>query len=331
METKQNSSVGLSASFGGPGFVPRKLTHEQELRGGGLWSPCGVAQEWAPLRSVLLAWPQDSLDTDDLEGALLLRRVSVKAIRSQTESLRAFYEGRGIQVYLHQPRTPAPPNLIFMRDAFFMTPEGAIVGRMGGQARAGEERFIAEALALHGIPIRGMIHGSGCFEGADALWMDERRVLIGGGFRTNDEGIRQVTTMLSEMGVSTEVVALPKGTQHLLGVVNFVSQDKAVVRGEICSEQIRRVLEGRGVSVVSLAPTDEVTQRRAMNFVTLEPNCIVMPGDCPKTRRIYEGHGIECFELDVSEYLNAGGALACLTGIVERSSRGRIGKEAPSS
>jgi N-dimethylarginine dimethylaminohydrolase len=43
-----------------------------------------------------------------------------------------------------------------------------------------------------------------------------------------------------------------------------------------------------------------------------------MPARCPRTRAIYEAHGIECFEVDVSEYIKAAGALGCLTGILRR-------------
>ncbi len=325
MDTKAELQGELlkSASFGGPSWVPRVQSHCQELKSEVFWSPCGVSQEWAPLRSVLLTWPQDSLATDNLDAALLLRRVDVQRMRRQTEQLAAFYEAQGIRVYLYRPTTVAPPNLIFMRDTFFMTPKGACVGRMGGQARAGEERFVAEALAANGVAIVRSIIGTGCFEGADALWVSDKKVLVAGGFRTNREGMQQLSAMLAEMGVAMETVTLPRGTQHLLGAVNFVNPHTAVVRAELLTTELALWLEKNGITVIAMLPNEELVHKRAMNFVTLRPNSIVMPSDCPLTRKIYEQHGIECFEADVSEYIHAGGALGCLTGIVERSTQDR--------
>ena len=45
------------------------------------------------------------------------------------------------------------PNLMFVADLMFMTPEGAILGRPASTVRTGEERFVARRLAELGIAI----------------------------------------------------------------------------------------------------------------------------------------------------------------------------------
>ncbi len=307
-----------SASFGGPGWMARKGSYREDLEAGVYGGRCGVTQESAPLKRVVLAWPQDSLDTMDLDAALLLRKVDLKKLRSQTENIALFYEDKGVRVVVYKPRELAPPNLIFMRDTFLMTPEGAFLGRLGGHARAGEERFVSEALATNGVPMIGATRGHGCLEGADALWLNEKKVLISTGFRTNSEAVSQASALLAQMDVSTKVVRLPQGTQHLLGAVNFVAPDRAVVRADLCTPEIQKALDEDGISILRLEPSEEVVSGFAMNFVALKPNCIVMPGHCPFTRQFYERNGIETFDLDVSEYVNAGGGLGCLTGIIRR-------------
>ena len=42
-----------------------------------------------------------------------------------------------------------------------------------------------------GVPTLGRITAPGKMEGGDVLWLDEKTVAIGRGYRTNDEGIRQ--------------------------------------------------------------------------------------------------------------------------------------------
>jgi N-dimethylarginine dimethylaminohydrolase len=75
---------------------------------------------------------------------------------------------------------------------------------------------------------------------------------------------------------------------------------------------------GRGYDLLELPPDDEVVRRRAMNLVTLGPGQVLMPAGCPVTRRRLESAGLEVFDVEVSEYVNAAGALGCLTGILRR-------------
>ena len=112
----------------------------------------------------------------------------------------------------------------------FMTPEGAIVTRPASTVRAGEERLVAEALASAGVPILMSVHGSGTFEGADAIWVDQDLCFVAEGLRTNEEGANQVERMLREIGVANVVrVGLPHGAMHLDGLLAILDRDLAVV------------------------------------------------------------------------------------------------------
>ncbi|HMP42844.1 MAG TPA: arginine deiminase-related protein, partial [Roseiflexaceae bacterium] len=70
----------------------------------------------------------------------------------QHDMLADTYRRLGVEVHYMQPGDAATPNLYFARDHFFMTPQGAIMSRMGSAARAGEERFSA-AVAPSKVPI----------------------------------------------------------------------------------------------------------------------------------------------------------------------------------
>lgn len=313
------------ATYGGPGWKPRTASHLEEITRGEVWTPCGVGCETDPLASVLLSWPGDELGAvrhpDDW---MMLDSVDLPVMRKQAEQIVAFYQGHGIEATLFRPPMSGPPNLIFMRDLFFMTPQGAVVSRMASRPRAGEERFASLALATIGVPILATIRDGATFEAADALWLDRRKVLLGYGFRTNSAGAAQVSGLLEELGVASLPVEMPPGAQHLLGVLNFVAPDFAVIREAKATRQMRTILEEHGISTLALSEDEEVVRRGAMNFVTLSPRRIAMPTDCPNTRRRYERAGIACEEIEVTEYLKAAGGLACLTGIVRRVARATV-------
>ncbi len=308
-----------AASYGGEGWQGRQQTLGQELGEGRIWQRCGSHSEWETLHEVLLSWPGEELNFQGPANEfLMLARPQLDTLRSQTEALVELYEGQGVRVHLARPSALPPPNFLFMRDLFWATPEGMVLARPAASQRAGEERFAAEALAGLGVPMILHPHGTATFEGADALWLDEKTVLLGVGVRTNREGARQLASLLGSMGVGVLEVALPRGVQHLLGVVNFVDRQLAVLHGGKASPALRELLASHGVTTIVLPPDEELVQRQGMNFVTLAPRRVVMPAFCPGIKAKLQGQGIEALEVSISEYLKAAGGLACLTGILRR-------------
>ena len=187
-----------AAAYGGAGWSPRTTSLRQEI--GTVWGTCGVATEWSPLRAVLLHRPGGELDAvADPDAVQMLAPLDIDRARRQHDALAQAYRDAGVAVHYVEPAELPPPNLMFVADLLFMTPEGAIVGRPASTVRAGEERFIARRLAELGIPILRSVRGDGTFEGADAAWMDPRTVVLATALRTNDEGSAQVASLLREM------------------------------------------------------------------------------------------------------------------------------------
>jgi len=309
-----------AASFGGPGWRQRTASHAEELRGGTIWAPYGVDSETGRLQAVLLSWPGPELEyAEPPDHWLMLAQPDLERIRQQAQAIVDFYRDWGAQVHLLRPSQPPPPNLLFMRDLVFMTPEGAVLGRTAGIRRAGEERFAALGLAQAGVPILRTPRGLACFEGADALWLRPDLVLLGVGVRSNEQAEALLGQVLAEQGVRLLTAALPAGVQHLLGVVNLLDQDLAAVHGGKVTPALLQLLEDLGIQALVLAPDVELLQGRGMNFVTLAPREVVMPSRCPGMRATLEGAGVRVHELDVSEYLKAAGGLGCLTGILSRA------------
>jgi len=163
-----------AAAYGGAGWSPRTSSLREEI--GTLWGDCGVCREWAPLEAVLLHRPgTDLLGSTKPDQLQMLGDLDLRKAQAEHDSLAQMYREMGVSVVYVEPETRPPPNLMFVADLLFMTPEGAILGRPASTVRAGEERWVAERLARLGVPILRSVRGSGTFEGADAAWIDERR------------------------------------------------------------------------------------------------------------------------------------------------------------
>ena len=306
-----------AAAYGGPGWSPRLASLRQEI--GMVWRECGVANEWSPLRAVLLHQPGPELaGVREPDESQMLDALDLDLARQQHDALAQAFRGFGIAVCYIEPAVIPPPNLMFVADLLFMTPEGAIVGRPASTVRAGEERLVARRLAELGIPILRTVRGTGTFEGADAAWIDSQTVLLATGLRTNAEGAAQVAASLHEMGVTVVPVGLPYGAMHLMGQLRFADRDLVVAWPGRVPFAAVEALRGCGYSVLFLPDEDEAKRGMALNFVTLAPRRLLMPAGNPVTQSFYEQAGISCHSVRVGELLKAAGGIGCLTGILHR-------------
>jgi len=308
-------------AYGGTGWSPRGDAHREEI--GRIWSACGVATEWHPLRTVLLHRPGAEIEgvADPLAAQMLARPDPARA-RAQHDRLADAFRAAGVAVRLVEPPDEAPPNLMFVADLLFMTPEGVILGRPASTVRAGEERLVARRLAELGIPLLRSVRGEGTFEGADAMWLDPGTVLLAAGRRTNAAGAAQVAAMLAELGVAVIRTPLPPRSMHLMGRLRIVDADLAVGWPGAVPPEAAAALRARSVDLLEPPPGPELDNGRALNFVTLGPRRILMPGGNPVTRAFMERAGIECLTTEVDELAKAAGAIGCLTGILERQQPG---------
>ncbi|HBL12521.1 MAG TPA: hypothetical protein DD379_14175 [Cyanobacteria bacterium UBA11162] len=315
------------AAYHGTGWLPREGTLADEIAGVELWRNCSVTSEWQTLKEVILYIPNPGTPpVEDVNSIQHLDEIDFWKLATQLKNLAQCYEQFGIKVHFarHVKLSPEPTteyyyNLMFCRDLFFMTPEGAIVSRMGSKVRAGEEKHAARTLADLGVPVIRTISGNGTFEGADALWVARNLVAIGVGKRTNEAGFRQVQDTLEDQGVTCIKVNLPSRIQHTLGILQMVDHNLAVVRGELMEPETKEQLRQFGFQLIELEETKSVRQNQAMNFVTISPRRIVMVGGNPETKQLYEENGIEvAAEVEVTELLKGAGGIGCATGILSR-------------
>lgn len=314
---KPPSTFG-SAAYGGENWSQREATHHQEL--GEIWGACGIDSEWRELKSVLLHCPGEELNAawDDPEAVQMLAPVDVELALEEHKALVETYRSQGIAVHFVEPDTACQPNLMFCADLFAMTPQGAILARPASTVRAAEERWVARKLAALGIPILKTLTGSGTFEGADLMWIDETTAMVGCGLRTNEAAIGQLTTLLAEMGIDLIAVDSPFGIMHFMSLLRIVDRNLAICWPRRTPHRTVRILQEHGYQVEFPPFADDPESYRGINFVTLGPRRILMVAGLPKVQAYFEGKGIECLTAATDELTKAAGNVGCLTGILER-------------
>jgi arginine deiminase len=305
------------SAFGGKGWSPRTRSLEEEI--GILWGSCGINTQYKPLKAVLLHKPGAELkELVDPDSVQMLDIPDTEQASKQHDSLAEAYEAEGVTVHYVDPLGTPTPNLMFVADLMFMTPCGAILARPASTVRAGEERWVARRLAELGIPILESIRGKGLFEGADAAWIDKDTVMVATGHRTNHQALWQITGLLDEMDVDVIHVGLPYGSMHLMGTLRIVDEDLALCwPGRVPYDAVAELRE-KGFSVYFIPDLDEAAGGMSLNFVTLAPRRILMPGGNPVTEYFYEELGIGCHTVTIDELIKAAGAVGCLSGVLER-------------
>jgi N-dimethylarginine dimethylaminohydrolase len=86
---------------------------------------------------------------------------------------------------------------IYCRDAAIATNNGMIICNMGKAARTQEPSAEKKAFEANGIKVLGTITDPGTVEGGDVAWLDEHTLAVGHTYRTNEEGIKQLTAPCS--------------------------------------------------------------------------------------------------------------------------------------
>jgi N-dimethylarginine dimethylaminohydrolase len=208
---------------------------------------------------------------------------------------------------------------IYTRDASLVTPRGVLLCAMGKPLRerepAAQQRAFA-AVAQTWSAVAGAIEPPGRIEGGDVVWLDERTVVVGRGYRTNAEGIRQFRSFL---GPAIDVIEVPlphwKGpgdVMHLMSLISPVDRDLAVVYSRLLPVPFHEELTSRGIALVET--TDEEFDSMATNVLALAPRRCVMLAGNPLTRAALERAGAAVTEYAGTEIsVKGAGGPTCLT------------------
>jgi dimethylargininase len=233
------------------------------------------------------------------------------------ETFRRILREAGAEVITGEIDNAALQDAIFPFDPAIITDAGAILCRMGKDLRRLEVDLAEETMRDLGIPIIGRITEPGMVEGGDCLWIDQRTLAVGRGYRTNEEGIRQLAELLRPQGV--EVLAFdlphwhgPDECLHLLTMISMVDDDLAVVYLPLMATSMVQMLHERGIRFVEV-PEEEFASQ-GPNVLALGPRrCLLLEENEVTTRRLRDaGCEVTTYRgLEISH--NRTGGPTCLT------------------
>ncbi|MCP4568497.1 MAG: hypothetical protein GY841_13045 [FCB group bacterium] len=211
---------------------------------------------------------------------------------------------------------------VYVRDPVAITPQGAVLCNMGKPDRRGEAKAIGKFLTGIGVDILGRIESPGTLEGGDIVWLDPKTLVVGQGYRTNAEGIRQLKNMTAEFVDDFVVVPLPHWTGpddvlHLMSFISPIDVDLAAVYSRLMPVPFRQYLIDRGITLVEVP--DEEYDSMACNILAVSPrSCIMLAGN-PKTKAGLESRGVEVREFAGYDISRKGcGGPTCLTRPLRR-------------
>ncbi len=211
---------------------------------------------------------------------------------------------------------------IYVRDAMITTDSGVVLCNMGKVARRGEPSAAEVFLKAQNIPVLGRITGDGRLEGGDLIWLDSKTLVVGQGYRTNDEGIRQLKELTSGLVEKFMIVFLPHWNGpgdvfHLMSFISPIDNDLAVVYSRLMPVFFRDWLIDRGIQLIEVPDTEFATM--GCNVLAIAPRKCVMLAGNPITKRRLEDAGAEVLTYKGDNIsLKGGGGPTCLTRPLRR-------------
>lgn len=195
------------------------------------------------------------------------------------------------------PEEPELPDSMFVEDPAIVLEEIAVVFPLGTETRRREAASLAKAIAefrkLEYVTLPGTV------EGGDILQIG-RKLFVGLTARTNEEGIRQLRTIVAPYGY--EVITVPvTGCLHLKSAVTHLGNNVLLAN--------RRWFDA--VPFVGYEWTDvEPGEPNAGNALALNGS-VLFPASFPLTLARIEAKGFRVLPIDIAELQKAESGLTC--------------------
>ncbi len=209
---------------------------------------------------------------------------------------------------------PGDPDAIYAYDPTLLTDAGVLPLIPGKQGRRAEPAVVAADLAAAGIATLPGLEPPAIAEGGDMLFLDERTLLVGIGYRTNESAVAQLRVRLD-----VEIAAFdlphfhgPAECLHLMSFISMLDADLAVGYLPMMPVRLAQLLAERGVAIVPVP--DEEFSTMGSNVLALGPRRALALDGNPVTRERMEAAGVEVLTYR-GEHIsrNGDGGPTCLT------------------
>ena len=192
------------------------------------------------------------------------------------------------------------PDSTFVEDVALCTPYCAIITRPGAESRRGEVEEMKEVLKDEYENIE-FIQAPGTVEAGDIM-MVEDHYYIGLSARTNEEGAKQIISILEKYDMTASIVTLEE-VLHLKTGLAYLENNYLVACGEFLEKD-----EFKKFKILEI----EQEESYAANCIWVN-DTVIIPKGFPNSKEVILKTGYDIIELDMSEFQKQDGGLSCLS------------------
>mgnify|MGYP001317963476 FL=1 len=193
------------------------------------------------------------------------------------------------------------PDGQFVEDTALCLPKAAILMRPGAPSRLGEVCEIEPQLrdlfkAVYEIEKPGHI------EGGDIL-VTGKEILVGRSARTNENGVSQLSEIVTSLGYVMREVFTPPEILHFKTDCSLLGPDEI-----LSTKRLQNSGCFDGYQVINVADGEEA----AANAIRVN-DYVIMPAGFPKTKAILENRGYKVKAINNTECAKLDGGMSCLS------------------
>ena len=259
----------------------------------------GVSSMTAPLKKVAVMKPGEALLKANPSKWHYGPLFDPSQIEKNHSNFVQILKDSGAEILWMPEGDLAIADSIFTYDASLMTPYGAILMSPGKLLRRGEQNIHKKFYQELTIPIIGQVGLDGLAEAGDTLWLDNKTLIIGRGFRTNLAGIQQIKKILSPKNITIHIFDLPtysgeSSCLHLMSLISLVDFRSALVFKPLLPVGLLELLIEKQFSLIE-APVLEFERSNTLstNVLATSPGKCIMLDSVPNTRFALEKQGIQ--------------------------------------
>ncbi len=238
-------------------------------------------------------------------------QVNVLLAYTQWKNLYHTIKDLADEVLLVEPQNKLP-DLVFTANAALIHKNIAYISHFRFNERKNESQHFNDWFIAQGFQtVLDNKKDDYFFEGAgDALFMGDL-LFYGYGFRSDKEFHKKLTSLKPENIILCRLT--DPYFYHMDTCFCPISSDFAIWYPPAFSPEARKLIESK----IELFAVPEIEAKHfACNAVVLGKH-IIMPADCPETKKHLVSKGFSVYECDVSEFIKAGGACKCLTLLLD--------------
>lgn len=204
---------------------------------------------------------------------------------------------------------PGLPDIVFTANAALVYKNIAIISKFRHPERQPEEKFYAEALEKQGLKVEILPEGMS-FEGAgDALFLDGA-LYSGYAPRSDISSHSYIADLLGIRIYSLELS--DKRFYHLDTCFCPLSDGYLMYFPAAFDEYANRVIESNVPEEKRIVVTDEEAMKFSCNAVNIGKS-VIMNLTTDRLKNALKEKGFDTYEVDLCEFMKAGGSAKCLT------------------